>query len=669
MSNDNNNKGNLNALLINDEELISSEINAQTPSPKGAKEEYLKYRDAYSNNANIGYENKNWMGEIPDNKKISELSIPGTHGSIALYGATDFDAPYVINQRMSITTQLNSGIRYLDIRARRTGTAFAMHHGPVYQKKMFGDILNEVTAFLRQNPGETVLMRLKEEHTPEGGSQSFEDILKGYWENPNYKTYFWQPTGSGSGSGVSANPELKDVRGKIVLLQNFAVSKPYGINYGTLDIQDNYNVADNTAAMYAKWTAVKNYLTKANGNRNKIHLNHLSGTGSSLATPAYVASALMHDKPIRGVGSIAQYPDFPAEGSQIYIGGMNILTAQKIGELGVFHSGIVAADFPGPSLIRRVINLNKYKEEDIKAAHEFHLWRFRGITSSIDGLDFKPVDPKILNSITGYKITKGNLTKIVPRGENLPDGRFFISTGGYASPGDHIKVHAITELGQEVEIFDGRAPHDSPATMVPLAHKLSDWKTTNNTASGIYFDPIPAPSYAYITLYKVVVKNGTKTRVINKPAPQSDGRIYLDFAQGDSSYFLQPGETAFVYAIINNGAEVLAGNYAFQANENSIADAHVFSRWFGSYYQGVYFRKMDDSITDLIAAYRVQIYEKPNDTTPIRDKYVSAIIISTGEMSVAFPFDPSIRGKFVKVYAMTKEGKNILVLDRQLVPE
>ncbi|KAA0768461.1 phosphatidylinositol phosphodiesterase [Bacillus sp. BB51/4] len=332
------------------------------PSPKWYKGDYDKYRDGYAYNENIGYENKNWMSVLRVTTKISQLSIPGTHGSTALHGVTG-GSRWIINQRMSITTQLNSGIRYLDIRARRTGTAFAMHHGAVYQKKMFGDILNEVTAFLRQHSGETVLMRLKEEHTPEPGSQSFEEILKGYWDNPSYKNYFWQPAGSGNGSGVNANPELKDVRGKIVLLQQFSVSKAYGINYSNLEIQDHDNVRFSMDGMYAKWTAVKNHLIKGNSDQNKIYLNHLSGNGgpNGGCDPQFVASGYKgggDDEPLMGIGSPSQYPDFPTENYRLYYGGMNIMTTQYIPRSGLEHTGIVAADFPGKGLVGSIIGRN-----------------------------------------------------------------------------------------------------------------------------------------------------------------------------------------------------------------------------------------------------------------------------------------------------------------------
>ncbi|MDZ3952292.1 hypothetical protein U0X36_04905 [Bacillus thuringiensis] len=103
--------------------------------------------------------------------KISQLSIPGTRGSMALHGETSFDENLTRNQRMNLATQLQAGVRYFDMRCRHIGDSFSMHHGPVYQHARFGaDVLDVITLFLRNNPQEIILMRVKEEHDPEGNT-------------------------------------------------------------------------------------------------------------------------------------------------------------------------------------------------------------------------------------------------------------------------------------------------------------------------------------------------------------------------------------------------------------------------------------------------------------------------------------------------------------------
>ena len=117
----------------------------------------------YSYESNIGYQNPTWMSKVADSTKISEISIPGTHGTMALHGASFLDENLTRNQTMSLSQQLNSGIRYVDMRVKRVKDSFAMHHGIVNQKAMFEDVLKETIQFLKDHPTETILMRLKEE--------------------------------------------------------------------------------------------------------------------------------------------------------------------------------------------------------------------------------------------------------------------------------------------------------------------------------------------------------------------------------------------------------------------------------------------------------------------------------------------------------------------------
>ena len=55
---------------------------------------------------------KTWLKDIDDNKKISQLSIPGTHNSAACHVAL----PSVQCQGATVTEQLEHGVRFLDVR-------------------------------------------------------------------------------------------------------------------------------------------------------------------------------------------------------------------------------------------------------------------------------------------------------------------------------------------------------------------------------------------------------------------------------------------------------------------------------------------------------------------------------------------------------------------------
>lgn len=72
------------------------------------------------------------MTRLSDEKKLVELSIPGTHQSMAYVGGPGYWAQCNV---MTIETQLKSGIRAFDIRLRPTGGRLAIHHGKYFQKK------------------------------------------------------------------------------------------------------------------------------------------------------------------------------------------------------------------------------------------------------------------------------------------------------------------------------------------------------------------------------------------------------------------------------------------------------------------------------------------------------------------------------------------------------
>ena len=59
---------------------------------------------------------KNWMSHIPNDKLISEISIPGTHDSAARF--EDGIGSFIRCQDLTLTEQLNRGIRFFDIRQR-----------------------------------------------------------------------------------------------------------------------------------------------------------------------------------------------------------------------------------------------------------------------------------------------------------------------------------------------------------------------------------------------------------------------------------------------------------------------------------------------------------------------------------------------------------------------
>lgn len=215
----------------------------------------------------------NWMTLLHGTLPLSQYSIPGTHDSGARFEPVSGTAKC---QNLTIADQLNAGIRFLDIRCRHLDNAFTIHHGSVYQNINFADVLNDTIGFLNANPGETVIMSVKEEHTPSGTTRSFEATFDAYVAQSPSKWHL--------GSGI---PTLDAVRGKIVLFRRFgASSTPKGIDAsnwpdnttfstgGALRVQDRYVVPDNNV----KWSFIEAILNEARyGGPNTLYVNFSSG--------------------------------------------------------------------------------------------------------------------------------------------------------------------------------------------------------------------------------------------------------------------------------------------------------------------------------------------------------------------------------------------------------
>lgn len=217
----------------------------------------------------------NWMSAFSDQVRITDLSIPGTHNSAA---RIEYFPGTAECQDLSITDQLKAGVRYFDIRCRHIGNAFVIHHGEVYQKISFNDVLTQCLSFLKSNPSETILMSMKEEHTATGNTRSFEQTFNSYVEKNPSK---WNLDKDLSKLGA--------LRGKIKLIRRFSATVPKGVQAtswknnttfsintsdASLKVQDYYKVTD----IDSKWDDMKAMLLEAKKDTtNRLYINYGSG--------------------------------------------------------------------------------------------------------------------------------------------------------------------------------------------------------------------------------------------------------------------------------------------------------------------------------------------------------------------------------------------------------
>ncbi len=329
----------------------------------------------YAHDATINAYNPGWMAALPDSMKLSYMSIPGTHDSMALVGG---DA--IATQTTELATQLAAGIRVIDIRILFQFDSFFLCHGVMPEPGSFDSVMQTLETFLRQNPGETVLMRVQDATNGLGNTESFEQVFQSYWSR--YSGIFW------NNANHETNPTLGELRGKVVVLQNFTATASYGLNYSEFNAQDDYNF-NNNWYQYTKWTEVEAQLMKANmpsqicsqgvcypllpGNANRLYINSLRGAGGSF--PYFVASGKSDPStggPLLMTGETTplfnNWPDFPRVNCflgmcSIAFEGTNNLTFDWLLASPRTRVGIIMADFPGPGLIDAVIAANQRDEQ------------------------------------------------------------------------------------------------------------------------------------------------------------------------------------------------------------------------------------------------------------------------------------------------------------------
>ncbi|XP_077991778.1 1-phosphatidylinositol phosphodiesterase-like [Glandiceps talaboti] len=273
----------------------------------------------------------NWMSNLSDDLSVAKLSIPGTHDTMSFYGGASTQC-----QTWPLKKQLEAGVRFLDIRCRHYHNQLPIHHGMFYQHAHFRDVLKDVLAFLDDHRSETVLMRVKKEHTDKGNTEEFATSIK-----LQLKEYF----GDTCSRIWNENkiPKLGEVRGKVVVLKEYHGDFPKGIQYSChstnqLVVADKYNVPT-LFHLNSKWEHVKNALTVAlQSKEQKIHLTFSSAAG------------------------IGAYPDIIA--LRINPKLLNLLQSQEI-QVNPRHWGMIAIDFPGEDLIQEIIYSNKtFKDEN-----------------------------------------------------------------------------------------------------------------------------------------------------------------------------------------------------------------------------------------------------------------------------------------------------------------
>lgn len=321
----------------------------------------IQYQDgAFSCESDLDIFNPNWMSKLPERKKLNQISIPGTHDSMA-YGEKIEFASNTRTQSLSLKNQLNKGIRFLDIRLNYREKFFAIHHGSIFLGFNFLEVLVDCENFLEKNPSEFILMRVQQEASSANDRQIWAMFRK---YHDMFKNLFWL-----NRKGL-VNPNIEELRGKIVLLSELEYVD-FSLKYSSLEIQDYYSL-ESLDNLKDKYIAIKDHFDKCNtdvkGGSEKIFLNHISAKDA--AFPYMIAggrTVMKTNSPRIVTGKIlfenddaSLYPRLDlGEGvfAEVYPGA-NKMTLDLVNKAELKYLGIVVCDFPGSELIQKVINTN-----------------------------------------------------------------------------------------------------------------------------------------------------------------------------------------------------------------------------------------------------------------------------------------------------------------------
>ncbi|PHH62595.1 hypothetical protein CDD80_1337 [Ophiocordyceps camponoti-rufipedis] len=313
--------------------LILSLIHLHRTPPHAFFARTTPSRSPYSFNADASHRPA-WMASIPDDTPLSSLSIPGTHDTMTSRLSW---IPHLWCQNLPLQSQLEAGVRYLDIRLVLRDGELAIYHYPGDTGYLFPDALRIMDSFLAAHPSETLVVRVKDEGHPLGDNDGT-DFASAFARDvrSSNRVHAYDP-----GDPL---PILGHLRGSIFLLQEFKASTRYGLEWnGTYMALEDWWVVPDLASLPIKWDKIRDALEQAaTKNDELLYLAHISATGLQL-------------RPVDAAAG-------PKDGSAT---GLNDQTGRWLedecgsGRFARERVGVVILDFPGKRAVDAVLAWNE----------------------------------------------------------------------------------------------------------------------------------------------------------------------------------------------------------------------------------------------------------------------------------------------------------------------
>lgn len=244
-----------------------------------------------------------WIAQCDPNLPITELLLPGTHDTMT----ADCPDRYYRTQTLSLSEQLNIGVRFLDIRLRKEMVAA---HREWISDIAADAIFETCQNFLKENPSEFILMRIQNANENKDDYAEYGQALKKVVDKYAHLFYQWQR----SSPDCFIFPTIEQASGKILALEcsppklNFYCftqqlwAMPWHQNE-SIALQDLWN----GPSLEEKKNAILALLEEPTN--HKLLLNHISATNGELGYPdayalslnAFTETLWQSKSPLRGV--------------------------------------------------------------------------------------------------------------------------------------------------------------------------------------------------------------------------------------------------------------------------------------------------------------------------------------------------------------------------------
>ena len=128
-------------------------------------------------------DNSAWMGNLPDNTFVSQLSIPGSHDAGTGHGVNNVyvvvsGSTYATTQEKNLTQQWNSGVRAFDLRPAVDGSSLRIYHGIVSTNLYMDNALSTLCGLLDSHPTETCIVIIRHESEGDDNNSSWGTKMK-----------------------------------------------------------------------------------------------------------------------------------------------------------------------------------------------------------------------------------------------------------------------------------------------------------------------------------------------------------------------------------------------------------------------------------------------------------------------------------------------------------